>query len=241
MFSFDSSKEHFFKVRIQDGILTLTDDSKNNNDGGATVLTVALSKDVLSGMENLVIDCQFDAWSQVEITEMYSTECLVTAVVKNIPTVNGGAYRGDQNLVGMGNVHTAYKTSYNNFYMTQFGTAPYTGTFTFNKVNYNACTEVSFGLYAISTGNGVITIGDKSFSFDSSKEHYFKLVIMDGILMLTDDSKTNSDGGATVIKLELSKDILNGTEALVINFQFTGWSQAENTDMYYKLAIEDII
>jgi hypothetical protein len=87
----------------------------------------------------------------------------------------------------------------------------------------------------------VITIGDKSFSFDSSKEHYFKLVITDGILMLTDDSKTNADGGATVIKLELSEDILNGTEALVINFQFTGWSQAENTDMYYKLAIEDII
>jgi len=240
-FSFDSSKEHFFKVFIQDGVLTLTDDSQANNDGGATVLTVSLSKDILSGMENLVIDCQFDAWSQVEITEMYSTECLVTAVVKNIPTVNGGAYRGDQNLVGMGNVHTAYKTSYNNFYMTQFGTAPYTGTFTFNKVNYNACTEVSFGLYAISTGNGVITIGDKSFSFDSSKEHYFKLVIMDGILMLTDDSKTNTDGGATVIKVELSEDILNGTEALVINFQFTGWSQVENTDMYYKLAIEDII
>ena len=55
------------------------------------------------------------------------------------------------------------------------------------------------------------------------------------------DSKTNADGGATVIKLELSENILNGTEALVINFQFTGWSQAENTDMYYKLAIEDII
>jgi hypothetical protein len=87
----------------------------------------------------------------------------------------------------------------------------------------------------------VITIGDKSFSFDSSKEHYFKLVIIDGILMLTDDSKTNTDGGATVIKLELPEDILNGTESLVINFQFTGWSQTENTDMYYKLAIEDII
>ena len=69
----------------------------------------------------------------------------------------------------------------------------------------------------------ILAINNLTISFDSSKSHYFKLVIMDGILMLTDDSKTNADGGATVIKLELSKDILNGTEALVINFQFTGW------------------
>ena len=174
------------------------------------------------------------------IAEAYGAERQVTATMGNLPAVDGGQYKGDLNIVGIGNVHPAYKTEYNNFYMTQFGKAPYTGTFTFNKVNYNAYSEVSFGLFAIAGGNGKITVGDKSFSFATS-EHYFKVTIKDGVLTMTDDSKTNIDGGETVITTALSTDVLNGTAGLVINFEFDKWSQAENTDMYFKLAIEDII
>jgi hypothetical protein len=53
--------------------LTVTDDSKTNNDGGATVITVALSANVLNGTAGLVIDFQFNAWSQAEITEMHAS------------------------------------------------------------------------------------------------------------------------------------------------------------------------
>ena len=71
-FSFDASKGHSFKVMIKDGVLTVTDDSKTNNDGGATVITATLSADVLNGTAGLAIDFQFDAWSQAEITEMHA-------------------------------------------------------------------------------------------------------------------------------------------------------------------------
>jgi hypothetical protein len=58
---------------IKDGILTMTDDSQDGRDGGATVITVALSANVLNGTAGLVIDFQFDAWSQAEITEMHAS------------------------------------------------------------------------------------------------------------------------------------------------------------------------
>jgi hypothetical protein len=58
---------------IKEGVLTMTDDSKANVDGGATVITTTLSADVLNGTTGLVIDFQFDAWSQAEITEMHAS------------------------------------------------------------------------------------------------------------------------------------------------------------------------
>jgi len=235
-FSFDSSKEHYFKVMIKEGVLTMTDDSKTNNDGGATVITTTLSADVLNGTAGLVIDFQFDAWSKAEITEMRMTTIPDTtpkAYLKNAndPTV-AGAHDAGNNHDGATGYHQEYNTTYKTFHMAQFNATPHDGTMTLKGVNYAALEEAYFGLFAIASGNGKITIGGQSFSFDASKGHSFKVMIKDGVLTVTDDSKTNNDGGATVITTALSADVLNGTAGLVIDFQFDAWSQAEITEMH---------
>lgn len=71
--SFDNSKEHYYKVVIQGGVLTLYDDSAAGNDGGGVVFTVTLDEAVANGTAELVIDFEFDGWSQGEITEGYTT------------------------------------------------------------------------------------------------------------------------------------------------------------------------
>ncbi len=235
------AKDHYFKVLISDGVLTVTDDSKNDADGGTTVLTANLPENVLNGTEGLVIDFDFDAWSQAEITEMYAVECAVTARLNGKPNVGSARYRGDQNVVGMGNVHTKYKTEYENFYMTQFDGDPYDGTFTFGNIDYSSVTEVYFGLYAISAGNGTIDIFGQKFTFDNSKEHYFKVKVKNGVLTVTDDSKNNADGGAAVLTVTLPEKVISGEEPLVISFDFTAWSQGENTDIYFVITADDVI
>ena len=122
--------------------------------------------------------------------------------------------------------------------MMQFNSGNYDGVVTLDAFNYNAYDEVYFGLFAITGGNGKITIGGQSFSFDSSKGHSFKVMIKDGVLTVTDDSKTNNDGGATVITVALSANVLNGTAGLVIDFQFNAWSQAEITEMHASTSVK---
>lgn len=92
-----------------------------------------------------------------------------------------------------------------------------------------------------SLGDGVITIGDQSFSFNNSKGHWFKIVVRDGILTMTDDSLNNNDGGETVIRVALDDSVLSGEVGLSIDFQFTAWSQVECTDMYLAITPSDII
>jgi len=235
-FSFDSSKEHYFKVMIKDGVLTMTDDSQDGRDGGATIFTVTLSADVLNGTAGLAIDFQFDAWSQAEITEMHATmipDTTPKAYLENLnnPTV-AGAHDAGSNHDGATGCHTTYKTTYETFHMAQFNADPHDGTITLEKCNYAALKEAYFGLFAITAGNGTITIGGQSFSFDASKEHYFKVMIKDGILTMTDDSQDGRDGGAAIFTVTLSADVLNGTAGLVIEFQFDAWSQVEITEMH---------
>ena len=235
-FSFDASKEHYFKVMIKDGILTMTDDSQDGRDGGAAIFTVTLSEDVLNGTAGLAIDFQFDAWSQAEITEMHATmipDTTPKAYVENLnnPTV-AGAHDAGSNHEGATGYHQEYNTTYETFHMAQFNADPHDGTMTLETCNYAALKEAYFGLFVITAGNGTITIGGQSFSFDASKGHSFKVMIKDGVLTVTDDSKTNNDGGATVITTTLSADILNGTAGLVIEFQFDAWSQTEITEMH---------
>ena len=235
-FSFDSSKGHSFKVMIKDGILTMTDDSKTNVDGGATVITTTLSANVLNGTAGLAIDFQFDAWSQAEITEMHTTTLPDTtpkAFVENLndPTI-AGAHDAGNNHDGATGYHTTYNTTYETFHMAQFKADPHDGTMTLKACNYAALEEAYFGLFAITAGNGTITIGGQSFSFDSSKEHYFKVMIKDGVLTMTDDSQDGRDGGAAIFTVTLSEDVLNGTAGLVIDFQFDAWSQVEITEMH---------
>ena len=64
---------YYFKVTIKDGVLTVTDDSKNNVAGGGTVLTAALSQEVFNGTEKLALEFDFCAWSQIEITSLCAT------------------------------------------------------------------------------------------------------------------------------------------------------------------------
>ena len=242
-FSFDSSKEHYFKVMIKEGVLTMTDDSKANVDGGATVITTTLSTDVLNGTAGLAIDFQFNAWSQAEITEMRYTRAVVSESVyendPNVDTSNGASDSGERIQTGWGGHHTEYNTSYETYvHMMQFNSGNHDGVVTLDAFNYNAYDEVYFGLFAITTGNGTITIGGQSFSFDSSKGHSFKVMIKDGVLTVTDDSKTNNDGGATVITVALSANVLNGTAGLVIDFQFDAWSQAEITEMHASTSVK---
>ena len=50
----------------------MKDDSVAENDGGGVIFTAELSEEVAGGAEGLVIDCAFEAWSQVEITEIHA-------------------------------------------------------------------------------------------------------------------------------------------------------------------------
>lgn len=236
--------EHYFKVWIKNGTLTLLDDSKDGKDGGGVIFTVTLPEAVANGYENLQITGDFEAWAKIDITEMYAIECKVVASLTNVPTITGdGAhYRGDPSVVTWANIHEeSCKTTYTNYYMTQFDDAENDGTMTFKAINYNACSEASFGIFANTSGGGVIWIGDQSYAVNNSKVHWFKVVIRDGILTLTDDSKDNNDGGETVLTVELSDEILSGEEALSIYFNFTGWSQGESTDMYLTISPANII
>lgn len=54
-------------------MITLYDDSAAGNDGGGVVFTVTLDEAVVNGTTGLVIDFEFDGWSQGEITEGYTT------------------------------------------------------------------------------------------------------------------------------------------------------------------------
>jgi hypothetical protein len=190
----------------------------------------------LNGTTGLAIDFQFDAWSQAEITEMHATmipDTTPKAYLENLnnPTV-AGAHDAGSNHDGATGYHTTYNTTYETFHMAQFNAAPHDGTMTLETCNYAALKEAYFGLFVITAGNGTITIGDQSFSFDASKEHYFKVMIKDGILTMTDDSQDGRDGGAAIFTVTLSADVLNGTAGLVIDFQFDAWSQAEITEMH---------
>lgn len=158
----------------------------------------------------------------------------------NMPKVTGNTnYTGDQ--AGTANCHTNYVSGpYNHYYMTQFNSGEYDGTFTLNCLNYNAYSTVHFGLFAIGSLDGKITIGDQSVSFDNSKEHYYKVVIEDGVLTLYDDSAAGNDGGGVVFTVTLDEAVANGTEELVINFEFDGWSQAEITETYMTIMADDI-
>lgn len=249
--SFDASKNHNWKVTIVGNILTVSDDNKDNNDGGGILWTTTLSDDVANGVTGLVIDFNFDAWAQAEITEMHVIGLKMSEeVLVNDPTVdtsNGAVDQGERIQTGWGYAHNDYKSqTYDYIHMVTTNSANATGSFTLNAFNYNAYDEVYFGLYAIAAavtwdssspdfakGGGVITIGDQSFAFDTSKAHYFKLTIKNGILTMSDDSTNNNDGGGVIFSVALSEAIANGTESLVIGFAFdVSGSQTEITAMH---------
>ena len=235
--SFDNSKSHSWKATIVGNVLTVSDDSKDNNDGGEVVFTTTLSADVANGTAGLVIEYNFEAWSQVEITEMHVIALKVNEeILLNDPVVDTSKGAADQNeriQTGWGGHHTEYKTTYETYvHMIQFNSGDYDGTATLPAVNYNSASEVYFGIYAIAGKNGTVTIAGQSFSFDASKGHSWKVSVVDGVLTMVDDSKGNNDGGGVIFTAVLPENVANGTTGLVIDFAFDAWSQAEITEMH---------
>ena len=167
-----------------------------------------------------------------------------TSKTNNVPTVQGGVMTGNQ--AGGPYCHPdGYVTEgYESFYMTQVGSAPYSGTYSFAKLNYNAYTEVSFGFYVISTHGGTVIVGDKTLEFNNPVGDYMKVIIKDGTLTLRYDESGND---AQLCSYALSEEILNGTQALSFTFAFTQstdgsttYGQIENTEMDLSITVEEI-
>lgn len=176
------------------------------------------------------------------INENFNGE--ISVADKNQPKVSGCEYKGERIQTGWGGHHTKYKSeSYETYvYLTQFNTGTFDGSLSFNAVDYATYTKTYFGLYINSTQTaGKIAIGTESFSFDATKEHYFKVVIQNGVLSVLDDSMGAIDGGATVFTAPLSSEILSGEEALRIDFEFDAWTAVENTEIRFNLSAEDIV
>ncbi len=188
-------------------------------------------------------------WHTADVAEVnaiideYFVEKSKELILMNDPSVDtsrGAVDCGERIQTEWGGHHTAYNTSYETYvHMMQFNSGEYAGTVTLPKTNYNSYVQSYFGLFVQTGGNGTVTISGEKFVVDA-KDHYFKVLISDGVLTMTDDSKSSADGGATVITVALSESVLNGTEGLVIDFDFDAWSQAEITEMHVIKAFEKI-
>ena len=163
-------------------------------------------------------------------------------ILENDPVVdpsNGAQDSGERIQTGWGGHNTDYNTTYETYvHLIQFASGDYDGTVTLPAIDYNSYAESYFGLYAIVSDSntsgiseGVITINGKSFTFDHTKGHNFKVIISSGVLWMVDDSKNNADGGAVVLNVVLPENVANGTTGLVIDFKFDDWAKAEVTEM----------
>jgi len=234
-FTFDASKEHSWKVTIKNGVLTMADDSTGNNDGGGVIFTATLPEDVANGNTGLVIDFQFDAWSQAEITEMHVLgEKLGEMTFANEPS----GWNADGSRVG--NFVTAYASAKQKTFDSSNNFAADAVLPTFN---YNAYAEVYFGVFAIAgarawdpydADNGIITINGVSYEVNPQNgDHYFKVTIKNGVLTMVVEKANNVTSGLVALTTTLPENVANGTEALTISFAFGGaWSQAEITEIH---------
>ena len=235
-YSFDNSKNHNWKVMIIGNALTVSDDNKNNNDGGGVLFTTTLSDDVANGMAGLVINFNFEAWSQAEITEMHVQGFkMAETTIANAPSGWGDGSR-------VANFATAYMGTK----QKTFDSGTFDGTATLPAVNYNAYDEVYFGLHSIAGAtswdpyvaeNGIITINGASYNgLNPQKgDYYFKVTIRNGVLTMVNESDSS-----VVLTVALPENVLNGTAGLVIDFNFGAWSQAEITEMHALKVIRDV-
>ena len=245
-FTFTStSGGHYFKVWIKDGVLTFFDDSKDEKDGGGVLFTYTLPEAVVSGNEPLQIKGECDAWSAIEITEMYAT---------TLPRINAILNATPSNWTVAGTRLNGFTTEYVTVTQKTFGSDEFDGSVTLDEVNYNAYGEVYFGLHAIAGArnwepydgdNGIITICGESFEVDPrGGDYFFKVTIKDGILTMAVESVGKPGAISTSLDsltVELPEDVLNGTTGLVIDFNFGAWSQAEISSMHIAITPLDII
>ncbi len=233
-YSFDNSKNHNWKITVMGGLLIVSDDNKSNNDGGGVLFTAVLSDDVANGYTGLVINFQFDAWSQAEITEMHVLNPFTSSesTFDNVPSGWSTAGTKVANFI----------TAYNATKQKTFDSGTYDGTATLPAFNFNAYDEVYFGIHAIAGAtswspyvaeNGIITINGASFDAINPQngDYYFKAVVTGGTLTLMLE-KANNETARQVFSVALSESVANGTESLVIDFNFGAWSQAEITELH---------
>ena len=242
-YSFDNSKGHSFKVTIKDGTLTMADDSKSNNDGGVVIFTATLPAEVANGTTGLVIDFQFDAWSQAEITEMHTSRKvnkLLVDVYDNAVTMEMSGttvateLRYDASSYWGTGTHTAFNTSYTKQNLVSFNAAAdgYTAIFTLPKFDFTQYDEAYFGFTAATAeGNTTVTVGGGSYTYDLNAGYlYVKMLVKDGVLTVIGDGANNA--GTVYMTVELSEAVLNGSEALTITWETVGWAQVEITEMH---------
>ena len=241
--SFDNSKNHNWKVTIVGNILTVSDDNKDNNDGGGVLWTTTISDDVANGTTGLVIDFNFEAWSQAEITEMHVTAFTMTETTSdNVPS--GWTTAGTR----VANFTTAYTATK----QKTFDSGTFDGTATLPAFNYNAYEEVYFGVHAIAGAtswdpyvaeNGIITINGASYGDINPQngDYYFKATVANGVLTLVVEKANNVATGLVALTVKLPENVANGTESLVIDFNFGAWSQAEITELHAKSFVRTIV
>lgn len=196
---------------------------------------MALSEDVLSGKEGLVIDFEMtEDWSWVEVTNMIVSNYAMknnivkdTANVASVETQMGG----ETNVAIVPESVSKFKEFDNGKYET-FSYATHdkceNATFTLNAFNYNAYAEVRFGVAFAVTGTfGEVWVEGECIDVpDNLIGHWYNMeaVIKDGYLMLVDAFSTNDvksrdpnfvENGY-FLKTKLSDEVLNGEEGLVI-------------------------
>ena len=249
-FSFDNTKGHSWKVSIVNGVLTMTDDSKTQNDGGGVIFTAALPENVANGTTGLVIDFNFDAWSQAEITEMHTvkTEQAIHIVENNAATMEmsgtsvGTSLRYEESTYWGAGAHTAFNTSYTSQNLVSFNAADsaYTATFTLPKFNFASYSEAYFGFTAATAaGEATVTVAGASYTYDLNAGYlYVKMLVKDGVLTILGDGAKNAD--TVYATIELSEAVLSGSEALTITWSTAGWSQVEITEMQAVKAVVDV-
>ena len=242
-YSFDSSKNHNWKVTIVGNILTVSDDNKSNNDGGGVLWTTVLSDDVANGKAGLVIDFNFEAWTQVEITEMRVIAFKMSETTSdNVPS--GWSTAGTR-VANFTTTYTATKQK-------TFDSGTYDGTATLPAFNYNAYDEVYFGLHAIAGAtswdpyvaeNGIITINGVSYGNINPQngDYYFKVTIVNGVLTMVVEKANNVATGLVALTVALPNNVANGTASLVIDFNFGAWSQAEITEIHALSKVRTVL
>ena len=234
---------HFYNMEavIENGYLTLvnfasTNDVKDNAIGykeNGYFLRVKLSDEILSGASALTFVWQMPAaYGWFEITEMHATQVktMSSSIASVASIISGGQAKGEMNLTHAQNAHSKFNgTKYERFSYRQNSSGTDL-TFTLYAMDYNAYTEVRFGIaFAVTGGVGSLTIDGATMNVpEALVGHFYNMeaVIANGYLTLidfasTNDVKNNAIGysqNGYFLRVKLSDRIMNGTEALKLEW-----------------------
>lgn len=231
------------KVIVSGNILTIVGDGVNNV--GQTLATVELSEAIVNGEEALTLTWSTAGWSHVEITEMRATvmrSCRYDAVIENIPAGWGAT----------GTRVEEFETKFLGTHQKTFdASCDYKGEAVLVALNYNAYDEVYFGFHAVAGArawdpydgdNGILTINGAIYELEPNiGDYYFKVTVKNGVLTLEIENSRYPVENPQTLSVELSEEVLNGTEGLTISLAFGGaWSQAEITEIHTIVVVDKV-